>query len=548
VATESTEQTGARRVRATSERALAAARYPLRLLARSVHRFEKRSLATKLRSVVLAVVVAAGLVVYLAGSPSATGGGTSAGASTGGGSGGGSSLARASTSTRGIVGNTINVVFPVVSLNSLAGKYGFMNTAEYGEQKKAIKFFVGQVNAQGGINGKKINAVIQTFTPANAAQMTALCKDWTEGSPAAFAVVDGIGTWRYTNQLCVTQTGHTPLISAWTTVSTWTKKGAPYLWWMGASDTVVLQATVNWGLSAGLIGGSHKVGVVVGDGASDQAALKNALLPDLQRAGVTPVVETLPSQTTETAATNADAPLVIQKLKAKGVTSLFPLIPFNAFFPLVNDAQQQNFIPRLLLSDYETGITSALGLIPTVDEQILNGQEGVTTETLGGVDGPRPESQGGYDPGVRACYVAWHKKYPQDVGKVQMYTLTVPNATGKNVRTHIVNKRDSFIEEQGPVEAWCTAIRLFTAAARAAGPDLNRRTFVEAMSKIKNFPGGVSPTLSYGPNKFYGPTQFQVVEIHNNTPTSAACDTLSTGHPQGTCWVTKQHWEPLPAG
>ena len=112
----------------------------------------------------------------------------------------------------------------------------------------------------------------------------------------------------------------------------------------------------------------------------------------------------------------------------------------------------------------------------------------------------------------------------------------------------IVTQKSSFIEEQGPVQGWCTAIRLFATAARNAGPNLNRRTFVEAMSKIKNFPGGVSPVLSYGPNKHYGPTQYQVVEVHNNTPTSSACDTLSTGSPQGTCWVVKRSWESLPIG
>jgi len=521
-----------------------AARFPARWTVRQVRRFRRRSAATKLRTVVVGVVVAAGLAVYLNAAPSSTT--SSASTTTNAGAG---ALSHASTSTRGIVGNTINVVFPVVSLNSLAGKYGFQSTAEFGEQKKAIKFFVGQVNDHGGINGRKINAIIATFTPANTSQMRSLCKNWTEGTPAAFAVVDGQGTWIGTNQLCVTQEGHTPLISAWATVSTWTTKGAPYLWWMGPADTAVLQATVNWGLSAGLIGDSHKVGVVVGDRASDQDALKKYLLPDLQRAGVTPVVETLPAQPTETAATDAAAPLLVQKLKASGVESLIPLVPFNAMVPLLNAQQQQGYYPKLLLSDYEQSIESALGLIPTVDENVLNGQEGVTTETLGGVDDTRPESQGGYDPGLRACYEAWHKAYPQDVGKVQSYTLEEPTSTpGQYVKTHIVNQRNSLIEEQGPVEAWCTAIRLFATAARNAGPDLNRRTFVEAMSKIKNFPGGVSPVLGYGPNKYFGPTQYQVVEIHNNTPTSSACDLLSTGHPQGTCWVVKQTWEPLPPG
>jgi hypothetical protein len=288
--------------------------------------------------------------------------------------------------------------------------------------------------------------------------------------------------------------------------------------------------------------------VVAGDRASDQTALHKYLLPDLQRAGVTPVVETLPAKTTETAATNAAAPLVAQKLKAAGVSTEIPLIPFNAFFPLLNAQTQDSYFPKLLLSDYENSIGAALGLIPTVDLTALNGQTGVTTNSFGGVDDPRPESQGGYDPGVRACYEAWHKKYPQPVGKVQQYTLTVPNSSGQAVKTHIVNQKNAFIEEQGSVAGWCTAIRLFATAAKNAGPDLNRRSFVEAMSKIKNFPGGSSPILSYSPTKFFGPSQYRVVEIHNNSPTSSACITLSTGHPQGTCWVVKQQWTPLPIG
>jgi len=517
---------------------------PARLARRSVRRFRRRTRATQLRTVVTVGAIVAGALVYIAASPS-TGG--SAAASTGSG-GGSKGLAAASTSTRGISGNTINVVFPVVSLNSIAGKLGFAQTAEYGEQKKAIKFFVGQVNKQGGIHGKKIHAIIATFTPENTSEMRALCKDWTEGSPAAFAVVDGVGTWTETNQLCVTQEGQTPLLSQWSTVSTWTTKGSPYLWWIGPAQTAILQATVNWGLATGLIGGTHKVGVVAGDRASDQLALKKYLLPDLRRAGVQPVVETIPAEPTESSNTSSDAPLVVQKLKAAGVTSVIPLIPFNVFYPLLGAEKAQSYYPKLLLSDYEESIESALGLIPTTYETALNGQEGITTETLGGVDDTRPESKGGYDPGLRDCYTPWHKAYPQVVGKGYTYTLKEPNATGQDVNHHIVTTPGPYIEEQGPVQAWCTAIRLFATAARNAGPDLNRRTFVQGMAKIKNFQGGSAPVLSYGPKKFYGPTQYRIVQIHNNTPTSTSCDTLPTGNPQGTCWVVKQNWQPLPTG
>ncbi len=286
----------------------------------------------------------------------------------------------------------------------------------------------------------------------------------------------------------------------------------------------ILQAVVNWGLATGLIGPSKKLGIVAGDRASDKLALNDYLLPDLQRAGVKPVVVSIPSSPTEAATTGADAPLVVQKLKSAGVTAVIPLLPFNAFYPVLQAQTQQQYYPHLLLSDYESSIESALGLIPSPYNKVLDGQEGVTTETLGGIDDTRPYTQGGYDPGVRSCWTVWHKAYPQiPPGNLNFY-----------------------IEEQGPVQGWCQEIRLFAAAAKAAGRNLNRRTFVEALSKIKNFPGGYSPVLSYGPDKFAGPTEYRVVQLHNNSPPSSACKMPKNGIPQGVCWIVKQQWQKLP--
>jgi hypothetical protein len=150
----------------------------------------------------------------------------------------------------------------------------------------------------------------------------------------------------------------------------------------------------------------------------------------------------------------------------------------------------------------------------------------VTTETLGGIDSPRPQSQGGYDPGVRKCWIPWHQAYPQ-----------VPPGN-----------QEDYIEEQGPIAGWCQAIDLFTTAARAAGHDLNRRTFVTALSKIKDFPGTWSTLLSYGPNKRYGPTQYQVVKLRVNSPASLLCKTTAGKPPPATCWVSVQPFAPLPTG
>ena len=490
-------------------------------LGRSWRRFQRRPRGVRVASVVLTLVIIAGIAYAVgsgpSGNPKKTTLSTNPSDIT--------ALDRASTSSVGVTADSITVAFPISNLTALSSNLGFAGDLEYSEQAKAIHLFVNQINAAGGINGRMIKPLIVTIDPTNAVAMRAVCKDWTEGSGAVFAVLDGVGTWSGDNQLCITQEGHTPLISQWTTVTNWTQMGSPYLWWTGSDAASILQATVSWGVSAGLLGGNRKVGIIAGDRPSDQLALDDYLLPDLRKVGVTPLVETIASNPSDAAETDTDAPLVVQRLRSAGVTSVIPLIPFNVFFPILEAQTTQQYFPRLLLSDYEFSIETGLGLIPVPFEKALNGQEGITSETLGGVDDTRPESQGGYDPGVRSCFDTWHKAYPQ-----------IPKGN-----------MNFYIEEQGPVQGWCQEIRLFAQAAKAAGPDLNRRTFVEAMSKISNFQGGYSPVLSYGPDKFAGPSQYRVVELHTNIPPTSACR-LPLGHlpPQLVCWHIIENWQPLP--
>jgi hypothetical protein len=500
--------------------------HPLAPLGRSWRRLRRRPRATQVRTAVIIIAIVVGLIAWLVLAPAGTPGGSgTAGAAEVASSTSATPVTQASTSTRGVSATSINVVFPIVAINSLAGKEGFAEDKEYNEQIPAIHLYVDQINKAGGINGRMINPIIVQFDPTNDANMQSLCRQWTQGSPAAFAVVDGIGTWEQDNQLCVAQQGQTPLLSAWSTTTNWTNLGSPYLWWTGADMAPVLAAVVQWGQSSGRLGHGKKVGVVVSDQAADQAALNDYLLPDLKKAGITPTVQTVAGSANQTATTNSDAQLAVEKFKAAGVQSVIPLLPENAFFPYIGAENSQQYYPQLLLSDYQSTIEVALGLIPVPYEQALNGQEGVTTETLGGIDDDRPQAQGGYDPGTRSCYTTWHAYHPKPIAGTLYH----------------------YIEEQGPIQAWCGAIRLFATAAKAAGKDLNRRTFVEAMSKITNYAGTLSPVWTFGPNKFYGPTQFQVVKVHNNVPKSALCKMPKSGKAQGTCWVTVQPFKPLPA-
>jgi len=502
---------------------------------RGWRRFRRRPVATQAGAGVVVVALVVAVVVAAAGG----GGGKSGGAAkvsatpttTAGTAAASTSttalFAQVSPSTRGVTATSIDVVFPVANLNALSDQIGFSGDPEFPEQSKAITLYVKEINDAGGINGRQIHASIVAYDPTNAAATRALCKDWTEGSPGAFAVVDGLGTVAGDEQLCITQEGSTPLISAWSTVTDWTQKGAPYLWWLGPDQGAMLQALVTWGQGAGLLGTGTKVGIVASDQADDQAALNNYLLPDLRKAGITDaVVQTLPGNPSDSASTAAQAPLVVQRLKAAGVTSLIQLIPFNAFFPELQAQSQQQYYPKLLLSDYQSSINTALGLLPVPYEKALDGQEGITAETLGASDDDRPASQGGYNPGTRSCWTDWFKAYPG-----------IPPG-----------KKSAHLEAQGPDAGWCQAIRLFAAAATKAGPDLNRRTFVQAMADVSSFDSTWYPTMTFGPSKFYGPSQYEVVRLHTNDPKANACPLTFNGVPQGTCWQVVQPFQPLPTG
>ena len=498
-------------------------------LGRAWRRFRRRGPATQIVSVVIVVVVIAGVVAgVVAGSSNATSSNPSSpGADAHGVSGtSGVPVDQASTSSRGVSATTINVVFPVADLGALSGSFGFAGDAEFGVQPAAIHTYVNEINDAGGINGRTINPMIVHYDPTNATTMRSLCKQWTEGSPPVFAVVDGIGTWTGDNQLCVTQEGHTPMIGQWSTVTDWTRAGSPYLWWTGPDQSDILATLVHWASGAGLIGGAIKVGVLAGDRSSDQLALHQYLLPALARLGITPQVETIPANPADSAGTSSAAPLVVQRFKSAGVQSIIPLAPFNVMFPFLAAETHDQYFPKLLLSDYEGSIQSSLGLIPFPYETALEGQQGITVYTLGGTDAPIPESQGGYNAGVNSCYQTWdaHNK-PTD-----------PTVS-------------PYIEEQGPIVLWCQAIRLFATAAKSAGSDLNRRSFVQAMAATTNFTGTVTPVLSYGPTKFAGPVEYQVVSLHNNQPPSPLCVLTYSGKPQGTCWHVVEPWAPLvPSG
>jgi hypothetical protein len=404
-------------------------------------------------------------------------------------------------SDRGVSATKIKVVFPYADLGPIGAATGLDPGSE--DEPTAIMAYVNDINGRGGINGRLIDPEIVKYNPLDDAEMRADCKDWTE-SQEVFAVVDSYG-WHDDHQLCITQEGHTPLISKWTTVTDWTNRGNPYLWWTGPDDVEVLDNLV--ATSTDVLR-NNKFAVLVSDRASDTLALQY-LEQSLDRAGVH---EAIPPQTLSftPGVAAGQAQSVYLQLKAAGVKVVLPVLPFLQLITWLQEEDSQSYYPKLLLSDYESEIQAMLGLAETKYEKELQDTVGPTAFRLGSDEDPRGYTQLG-----QTCNDQYHKQDP--------------------------NYPD-YLEGPGVAMTWCQNIYLFAQAATMAGNNLTRDSFNNAMSQIQGFGGSIVPDLTYGPSMRAGPHNYRTVQIHVNH--DKVCPKKADGGDQGSCWLILNDFVP----
>ena len=479
------------------------------------------------------------------GSGGGQGGSTGQGGGTGGGPSVGSGIGPGgvplTASDRGVTPTSIKVVFPVANLSGVAAANPLSTAVSSENATTSINAVLDEINkAQGGINGRKIVPEIVQYDPTNAAEMTADCQKWTQVEKV-FAVID-TSAWFGDNQLCITQQGHTPLISGYASVQKELDAGAPYLWWTGVEQVATLENLVAWAQGAGVLTKSTKFGIVYADRSTD-TIVRQQFGAALARAGLTPTdVETMHFDTTDQSKAEAQAAIAVHNMQFKGVTVVLPLIPFTTFVVYLSNEKSQSFIPRLLLSDFDQEITASLGILggdnnpacsqpcpPLPYDQELNGQMGTTAEVLGNSDGPKQVSPNAitYGPAATDCWNAF-----------KAYLARNPSAPPRDDNTY-----QGDIEATGTAMTYCQNIKLFAAAARQAGPYLTRDGFDSAMGTVTRFPATIVPELTFT-DHHWGPDQYRVVQLNINPP-AYKCPLTQEGKPQGNCWLVITNFRAL---
>jgi ABC-type branched-subunit amino acid transport system substrate-binding protein len=339
-----------------------------------------------------------------------------------------------------------------------------------GDYQVAYTALINQINANGGIDGRKIVPVFEPINPIGTSPAATACTALTEDDKV-FAV---IGFFQSADTSCYVSTHDTPLIGGTLTNSQSAQaKAAWFNNYLSANDLIPkeMAAFKQEGVFA-----NNKVGVV-GD-KSDQTEV-DLVLSALQKLKVKVVQTALNGvPDTDQAATNSEYSVIAQKFKAAGANVVIAVGDGGVSWPKSLNANQSTYLPRLIVPDYPD-LQTVLSSKANYNDAELKG-----ALTAGGAPPPAVEWN---DPAMRHC-----------VASVQ---AAEPNA---KINNPVTATASTPVTWNAPENA-CQELALFEDIVKAAGKTLNNATFNRGGESLTHvtLPGG-GGIYDFGPGHHDG--------------------------------------------
>lgn len=341
-------------------------------------------------------------------------------------------------------------------------------------QDRVYQAFIDDVNAHGGVAGRKIVPVYRSYCPITSAAALTLCTQFTEDDHV-FAVMANFEDFSGDAQTCVARDHHTVLLSFDLTQAIMNQSPPGLIIFAGTNpervDSVLIsllkrQHTLD-GKKVGILGETKSAAVVTG-----------SAVPALKRLGVAlGSTAILDISGTDTSAAQAQLDSFIEKWKSEKVDALYLSGTEVTSQQFIEKVRQQ--LPHVLLV---TDITTDLNYAQ--DEQTAgrrpNPYEGIIT-----AGGPTTEE---YAKGPNWAYCA--AVYQAQTGKpAPDGEAVIPGPNGKKLDTY------------GSINDACQLVTLFRDIATRVGPNLNIANWVgtvDAYGPIRNMGGGPYASLRKG--------------------------------------------------
>jgi hypothetical protein len=378
--------------------------------------------------------------------------------------------------TPGVTATTIRVGVPYVDLAAIRALGVNMS---WGSVPDAFDAIIDNVNAHGGINGRKIVPYLVAVNPSGTTAAATACTQLTEDD-TVFVAIGPLEATCYLEH-------DTPVVASIYAAGTSSSVAQDFTTTPPNSAYDPLQLSVYD--KQGVF--KHKrVGIFGGD-PEDQSevGLVQSSLTKLHVPVVVTAVDSAPQG--DTAAENTQIGPIVQRFESDGVNEVVAVGDGSAIWPEGLSAIQSTYNPPWVATS-EADFTGAVGS----DYSPANLSNVVTSSPL------TPPAAIWHNAGTQQCVHIIKKAYPSD--QIRAYGATVPESE----------------ETWLSVELACTDMALFTDIAKAAGKDLTVSSFVHAGYRLKNLmlPGTNAP-VSFGPGRPYalGP----VYIVHYDAATKA---------------------------
>ncbi len=392
----------------------------------------------------------------------------------------------APSDTPGVTATTIRVGIPYVDLAALRAIGVNMS---WGSIPDAFDTIIHNINAHGGINGRKIVPFLVPVSPSGTAAAATSCTQLTEDD-TVFAAIGPLEATCYLEH-------ETPVVAS--------------IYAAGLSSSVAQDFTTTPPNSAydplqlsvydkqGVF--KHKKVALFGGDAADasEITLVQSALAKLHVPVVISASDSAPQG--DLPASNGQVQIISQKFREAGVNEVVAVGDGSAIWPEGLSANQSTYNPPWVATS-EADFTGAVGgdYSPAYLSNV------VTSSPL------TPPAAIWDNAGTQKCVHIIKKAYPSD--QIRAYSATVPES------------EDTWLS----AEFACTDMALFTDIAKAAGKHLTVSSFVHAGYRLKNLvlPGTNAP-VSFGLGRPYALGSVYMVHYDPATKAIAYADNPVAG-------------------
>ena len=363
------------------------------------------------------------------------------------------------------------------------------------DYRRVLAPFIKEINDNGGINGRTVVPKFSTYDPLSADSMNAACVQQAEDHKV-FASIAQIGFYGDA-EICMA-TKQVPLLTGNnSTEKTNVVRERGWVRQTNQNKDRNIKNWIDWMVASGLLTGAVKTGLLYVDVPEDRDLVNEVLLPYLQRKGLPrPQLATLSSNIAQTP---SEAQSAVLRFKSENVQLVLPLVSFLRILIFAEQAEAAVYRPKYSVSDFGLLSTDAMAGMPAAQ---WAGVRGITVAPTGTTPPGTPPRSAAFDDclGVYKKYGENFAPHPDDASKPEPLEVAV-------------------------MAHYCQSIALWADAARRAGVNPTRRSFLDAVDATGTWSHRVvlSERLTFNSTKYDGADLFAVVEWRPNCTSDGGC-------------------------